>query len=41
MNWDTLKFILNRLTEQLGFHRVTTDDYRDKLGGLDEQSGNR
>jgi hypothetical protein len=29
MNWDTLKLILNRLTEQLGFHRVRSDDCRD------------
>jgi hypothetical protein len=29
MNWDTLKLILNRLTKQLGFHRVRSDDYRD------------
>ena len=44
MNWDTLKLILNRLTEQLGFHRVTTDDYRDNSEastsnqGTDERS---
>ena len=28
MNWDTLKLILKRLTEQLGFHRVRSDEYR-------------
>jgi hypothetical protein len=30
MNWDKLKLILNRLTEQLGFHRVTSDEYWDR-----------
>jgi hypothetical protein len=27
MNWDTLKLILKRLTEQLGFHKVRSDEY--------------
>jgi hypothetical protein len=30
MNWDTLKLIWTRLTEQLGFHRVRSDEYRDR-----------
>ena len=29
MNWDTLKLIWTRLTEQLGFHRVTSNENRD------------
>jgi hypothetical protein len=29
MNWDTLKLILKRLTEQFGFQTVRSDDYRD------------
>jgi hypothetical protein len=29
MNWDTLKLIWTRLTEQLSFHRVRSDEYRD------------
>ena len=44
MNWDTLKLIWTRLTEQLGFHRVRSDEYRDghiKRGDLDERSGDR
>jgi hypothetical protein len=28
MNWDTLKLILDRLAEQLGFHRVRSDHCR-------------
>jgi hypothetical protein len=27
MNWDTLKLILKRLTEQFGFYRGRSDDY--------------
>jgi len=30
MNWDTLKLILKRLIEELGFHRVRSDEYRDR-----------
>jgi hypothetical protein len=30
MNWDTLKLILKRLTEQLGFDRARSDEYRDR-----------
>ena len=30
MNWNRLKLILKRLTEQLGFHRVRSDEYRDR-----------
>jgi hypothetical protein len=30
MNWDTLKLLLKRLTEQLGFQRVRSDEYRDR-----------
>ena len=30
MNWDTLKLIWKRLTEQFGFPRVRSDDYRDR-----------
>jgi len=30
MNWDLLKLILKRLTEQFSFHRVRSDEYRDR-----------
>jgi hypothetical protein len=30
MNWDTLKLIWKRLTQQFGFHRVRSDDYWDR-----------
>jgi hypothetical protein len=30
MNWDTL-MILKWLTEQFGFHRVRSDEFRDRL----------
>ncbi len=30
MNWDRLKLILKRLTEQLGFHGGRSDEYRDR-----------
>jgi hypothetical protein len=30
MNWDTLKLILKRLTEQLGFRRVGSHDREDR-----------
>ena len=31
MNWDILKLILKRLTETFGFHRVRSDEFRDRL----------
>jgi hypothetical protein len=30
MNWDTIKLLLKGLTEQFGFHRVRSDEYRDR-----------
>ena len=33
MNWDSLNLFLKRLTEQRGFQRVRSDDYRDRAAG--------